>query len=392
MRGAPLVAVESLLLIAFDLAFAVQAFPSPTASRVSGMVIGCVGCNEFSVLFMQDPLFTCTLYPLPADLSDNDKRKLDRVYYPRTRQELIDSYDVMVFDDARIQHFSSRQIHDLDYAFREGGMTAIVAPVIMWDYVLQPTILRDVVPISEKGSVRFGAYRVTFRRERDPVFLPFLGLGVEEVVGSQMADIVAKPGATIWADLRPRNTPWLVSWRPGGSNSGMLWILAHRFDDWWLEDNNPYALDVATNLILYSLNRPLISDIQARKEAKHLFATFQMQKSLILSMMEWADAFGANTLALSRRLAGLDQGMAGAIGDYLEQDYPAAIHFLQSVSPIATEIALEVVRLKDGALIWVYLIEWLAVTGTGMLCAFVLWLLMIRKRVYREVLATRSGP
>ncbi len=357
--------------------------------RISGMVIGCVGCNEFNVLFIRDPLFTYTAYPLPPDLPDEEKRKLDRVYYPRTRESLVDRYDLIVFDDARIQHFSTRQIHDLDYAFREGGMASIIAPVIMWSYVIQPTILNDVVPISEKGDVRFGAYWVTFRRERDPVFLPFLELGIERVAGSQKSEIVAKQGATIWADLRSVNTPWLVSWRPGGGNAGMQWVLAHRFDDWWLEKNNPYAVDVATNLILYSLDRPLIADIHARREARHLFASFQMQKSLVLSMMEWADAFGANTLALSDRLADLDDGMDDAVGSYLEQDYEPAITFLESISPAVKEISSDVVRLKDEALFWVYVIEWFAVSGTGTVCAFVLWSLMLKRKAYRAVTTTR---
>jgi len=36
-------------------------------------------------------------------------------------------------------------------------------------------------------------------------------------------------------------------------------------------------------------------------------------------------------------------------------------------------------------------IEWLAVTGTSMVCGFLLWLLMIRRRLYREVRTTRFG-
>ncbi|MBU7004311.1 MAG: hypothetical protein HXS50_01995 [Theionarchaea archaeon] len=380
---------KSAACLAFVLLIASTVAAASQVERISGMVIGCVGCNEFNLLFIRDPLFTYTVYPLPPDLPDKDKRKLDRVYYPRTRENLVNTYDIIIFDDARIQHFSTRQIHDLDYGFREGGMSAVIAPVIMWSYVIQPTILNDLVPISEKGSLRYGAYYVAFRRERDPVFLPFVDLGIEKHAGSQESEIVAKQGATVWADIRPRQTPWLVSWTPGGGNPGMLWVLAHRFDDWWLEDNNPYAPDVATNLILYSMGRPLIADIHARREARLMFVSFHMQKSIILSMIEWADSFGANTLALSDRLASLDVGMEEAVDSYLEQDYSATITFLQSISPAVKEIARDVVRLKDEALAWVYMAEWLAVSGTSMVCGFVLWTLMVRRRAYRKVSTTR---
>ena len=106
-------------------------------------------------------------------------------------------------------------------------------------------------------------------------------------------------------------------------------------------------------------------------------------------MIEWAETFGANTLALSERVAGLDGEMREAIDHYLEQDYAAAISFLQSISPTTKEIAKEVIRLKDEVLFWVYLVEWLSVSGTCMICGSLLWSLMIRRRLYRRVTSTR---
>ena len=52
----------------------------------------------------------------------------------------------------------------------------------------------------------------------------------------------------------------------------------------------------------------------------------------------------------------------------------------------ADELAL---RAKQTALFWVYVIEWLVVTATLLVCATVLWALMVRRRLYREVSATR---
>jgi hypothetical protein len=361
----------------------------PDVSRISGMSIGCYYANEFDTMFEIDPLFTGTLYPLPPWLTEAEKGRLHRVYYPRTREDLIESYDVMVFDGALITHFTPKQFQDLDYAFREGGMTAIIAPVVMMDDVIKPTILREVVPISDKGAVIFGPYTLTFHRERMPVFLPFVELGIENYGGSQMAEVVVKQGATIWADVKYRDTPWLVSWRPGGGNPGMQWVVAHRFDEWWIGDINPYIMDVQTNMILHSMGRPLISDIFARREARHQFVSYHMEKTLILSMIDWAEAFGANTMALSERIVDLDAEMNEAIDNYLEQDYDAAVTFLQSVSPTTKEIAKDVVRLKDEVLFWVYLIEWLSVSGTFMVCGVVLWSLMVKRQLYRRVASTR---
>ena len=45
--------------------------------------------------------------------------------------------------------------------------------------------------------------------------------------------------------------------------------------------------------------------------------------------------------------------------------------------------------LKQRALFWIYLTEWLAVTAVLLLSGFVLWTLMIRRRLYGEVRSTR---
>jgi len=169
----------------------------------------------------------------------------------------------------------------------------------------------------------------------------------------------------------------------------MQWVVAHIFDSWWDQLNNPYALDVATNMIFYSTRMPLISDINARREARRLFATFQAQKSLILSMMEWSDNLGANTLPLSQRLNAVELQMDQAIDRYVVQDYATAITFLDSLSKEVSDIGEEAVRLKDEAMFWIYVSEWLVVTSTAIMAGFMVGTLMVRRRMYRAIQATR---
>jgi len=380
---------SALLLLLLILIPFIQGQPG---ERIRGLVIGhsmYVWSNPFRILFLRDPAFDHSLYPLPPDLCDDDKRKLDRVYYPRTRELLVNGYDLMVFHSARIQHFVPRQIHDLDHAFREEGMVAMNGLSLAWDTAWVPTILSDLLPISEHEGFHFQGYTVDLVRERDPVLTPFLDYGVEKVVGTQITTMVVRQGAVVWGYMRPQNLPWLVSWRPGGTRAGMQWVVAHIFDSWWSEEYNPYGLDVATNMIFYSLDMPLVSDIPARREARRLFTIYQGQKSLVLSMMEWADNLGVNTVPLSDRLFEIEVEMEESMDSYLEQDYPSTISFLNSLSPRVVEIAEEAVRLKDEAMLWIYVSEWLVVSSAGIISGFVLWTLMIRRRMFREVKATR---
>jgi hypothetical protein len=347
---------------------------------------------------MQDPLFTYRAYPLNPDLSDGDKRKLDRVYYPRTGRMLIDDYRAMIFRDARIQHFSPRMFRDLDYAFREAGMASVTAHGPSWEHAWSISTLYELSPVDDFVIRFYNPWRVSFRREREPVFLPFAELGMEKVVGDAYGTMEAKPGATIWADMQPQNVPWLVSWRASGGSGGVQWVFADKFDQqWWgiafgAREANPYGLDLCTNLLLYSIGEPLIGDIHARRESRHLFTVFQGQKLLVLSMLEWAERFGASVLPLAKMLTELEEGADIAVDSYLEQDYDAAIGFMDSVNAQVVEISAEAVRLKDEAMLWVYISEWLTVTSVALLAGFVIWNLMVKRALYAETGRTKLMP
>lgn len=107
--------------------------------------------------------------------------------------------------------------------------------------------------ISHHRPLLFRRYQVQFDRGRDPVFTSFIELGIEKVVGDQYYTMEVKQGATIWGMIKPYEIPWMVSIRPGGPNAGMQWLLSHTFERWWAGENNPYSLDMATNIIFYSL-------------------------------------------------------------------------------------------------------------------------------------------
>jgi len=374
--------------------------------RISVFIIGGTHPtgNPFTGYCMQDPLLKYTLEPIPPDLPDGEKQKLDRIYYPRTRAILVDNFDMIVFNDARLQHFTSRQLNDLDYAFREAGMGSISTFGPAWEQVWEVTTLYDTSPARDYTDEWFhGIFSVSFRRDREPVFTPFVELGMEKILGDAYHLLSEKQGATVWGDMLPRNTPWMISWRPGGGDAGLQWVCTDGFNAlWWgisgwgggtgtvgIEGGNPYAIDMATNMILYSVGRPLISDINSRREARHLLSSFNEEKILILHMMDWADTFGANTLPLTLRLSTLEAEVEVAIQHYLEEEYGTVISLMDEIAERVSRITADTVRLKDQAMLWVFVSEWLVVTSVCILSGLVLWSLMVRRRAYREVGGTR---
>ncbi len=366
-------------------------------TRISCFILGKVQASlcPFTSYFQEDPLFVYSLEPIPSGLTNEERRRYDRQYFPRTRSILVDSIDMMFFSDARVQHFMPRQFSDLDYAFRDAGMPSYWSFGPAWIQAIEPTILYQLLPVSEYDFYFHKNWKVVFREGRDPVLTPFKALGMEKVQGDAYAKMVPRPGAEIWADMEPVDFPWLVSWEPGGSNPGIAWVCGDEFNQqWWAltpgsRHMNPYAIDMTTNMILYSLGRDLVRDIQARRAARELLSTFKAQKLLILSMIEWADGFGANVLSVSSDLTDLEADVEESTSHYLNQEYTASITLMDALDTRVVEITREAVRLKDEAMFWVFLSEWLAVTSATLLSGIVVWTLMVRRRLYRSVTTTR---
>jgi hypothetical protein len=368
-------------------------------SIISFFVIGGVdpNTNPLTGYFIEDPTFTYSGQPIPSFLTLEEKHRLDRLYYPRTRQALLQNYDMLIMVDARIGHLLTSRLGDLDYAFREAGMPAFTTFGMAWDSDWVPTTLYDLVPISTYEKYQHSPYHVFFRRERDPIFLPFVDLGMERIAGGSYHVMTLKPGALVWAEMVPLGLPFLVSWRPGGGDAGLIWTLPGAFDAaWWgsgggwgIRGSNPYAIDLATNLIFYSLGRDTIKDIQARRQARLAVSSFQSQKLLVLSMMEWADRLGADVSEVFEALRGLERRANVAVSSFLEQDYPLTISYMNDIFDEVKEITKNAVVLKDRALLWIYVSEWFVVTSAGMIAGYVLWALMVGRGLYRDVGSTR---
>ena len=46
-------------------------------------------------------------------------------------------------------------------------------------------------------------------------------------------------------------------------------------------------------------------------------------------------------------------------------------------------------KAKDKALLWIFIVEWAVVSATSMVAGSILWTLLVRRRLYKEVGQTR---
>jgi hypothetical protein len=150
-----------------------------------------------------------------------------------------------------------------------------------------------------------------------------------------------------------------------------------------------YYGDYLINMAYLVAAVPIPQEIQLSHMVRTQLAGYYLHRTVTISLLEFAEKFGAKVAPLEEDLNRIELLKAEADGHYLDQEYEEVLSVTDRINALFTEINSEAVKLKDQALLWVYVVEWASVTATSLLCGFALWTLMIRRRVYREVETTR---
>jgi len=74
---------------------------------------------------------------------------------------------------------------------------------------------------------------------------------------------------------------------------------------------------------------------------------------------------------------------------YMKGNYEGSLERMKEALEGLVGITSKSTELRGKALFWVYLTEYLAVSGTSMICGFFLWLLMVRRHFYKDLETTR---
>ena len=142
------------------------------------------------------------------------------------------------------------------------------------------------------------------------------------------------------------------------------------------------------SLVYYAAQIP-IPDPVLDKAAKEKFSEYRETKTLVLSVIEFADKFNANTAPLLRKLGKIEDAKKDAERMYIAMDLAGSSKKMDELIGQMKKLVEDAMKVKDRALMWVYAIEWLVVTGTSMLCGYFVYMVMIRRKLFREVGTTR---
>lgn len=380
--------------------------------RIGVLYVGCIARAQPFWMMRSDPLFRITFVqatirdfmsygPMPA-MSEADVHRMVRLYMPRTLTYLVDNFDVTVLFEANI-YAVGPHIDKLAKGTYEGGLGMMMAGgwqsfgafagYSPWGETsvgqLLPT--EDVLSTWDESMVQ----RLVID-EPDNELISSIPWNKNDPALSggiwHHNRVTVRPGAELLAHVESGSgydDPLMVTWElPNGPRTFSLTSESCRLVAIWA-NRWEFAYDYASNLMIYLDDRPVPQDIALVHAARSKMFEVNTKRSLLSTLVEFCESFGANTQGMIERFEEMDAVISEALPHYFELRFDEMLETYREVDGMLEQAEDEAVKLKNRTLFWVFVIEWFVVTGTIMACGFVLWSLMIRRRLYREIRTTR---
>jgi len=364
-------------------------------------------------LMNSEPAFSGTLVicrSIFVEYTESEIHRFIRIYFPRSYDDLIE-YDFFVYDQPILTFFDDTQIEWMYRAMERDGTGALAFTISQMPEMYMPwmnSILPKGFPHDQAKIIAAARYnivpydiQINDDESLPSVLKPFKRLGIENVKPFGMLRLMfAKEGTTEWARAIHlpyagyQSCPLFVSWEYGEKKS-RIWATANQFHHpfWdekdWNDGKERYAVDIFSNIVLYSCRRRLPEDVLMVHRIRGQFSEFKSRMGMLYSLLDFIERFGANTRRLQRDISQLNSMQEEAKSLYLSQDFEGAMAKENEVAEFFSQVEAKAVKLKAQALVWVYLVEYLAVSGTVAMVAFATWSLMVRRRLYRAVKTTR---
>ena len=383
--------------------------------KINLLMAGHIGImDHVRPVFETEPLIRYT--PVPARdpggfgvaaLDEKDLVKMIRLYFPRTYDEMK-SYDILILTSPEYYLFTPKQdqwmydaINEGMGGLNDGSVFSIVSGIAeSWSSSLtQLAFPNDAPAVTNRGAGEAPSnfYQVIINQDvPDPILTPFIPYGVEKVACEGIGRMVIhRQGSSMLA--------WTIGAFPQGKvdliaawsyGEGRTITSGEFIDTGWLQypkepQLNQYSPEIIMNMVFWLTKRNLIDDIEIFRRIKASFRDFRSRITVLISLKDFIEKYGANTDRVQDEIDALEDMYDQASGAYLDHDFVGAERFLDDGFKRLGSAEAIGKRVKDSALLWVYVIEWLVATSTLFISGTILWTLMVRKRLYREVEATR---
>jgi len=349
--------------------------------------------------FKTDPLLATTpvdgnLFGIPA----TEVERAMRLYMPRTKQALVTGYDVIGLDDTTCKAFRQDLIQwmvdgcidDGQGIFMAGGFESFWG----WGFPSwSNTVLDRVLPVDCDSHYILEDARNVLTDKEDEFMrsIPWDEYDQHSIFWGYNV-VMKRPEARQLSYLayRDRTDPGWVWWDVGegrffasacgfrGGSAGAGFIRWRSYPDF------------VCNLVYFLAGLKPPSDINLLHAVRDRLRDILDERQVVSGTIDFVSRFGADTRNVDRKLSEAEAELKQARAYYVDLDLEQSRAKADDVFKLledAYELALDA---RDAALFWIFLTEWLVVTGTGLICGLALWTLMIRRKLFKEVKVTRG--
>ncbi len=318
-----------------------------------------------------------------------------RLYMPRNYEELVETRVLILLSDVKAENLPGFHIDWFSKAVRQDGMSLMMFGGISsfgghagFPSAWGQTSVGEILPVSLiLEATGPGPWTPVVTSPDDPLMLafpwdscpPFYGYNrVTRKEGAKLlaqTSNTAEPFMIVW-DVGPgRSFAFCTDWTPDWGKSFQLW--------------DPY-IDFCVYSIYYTMGRMIPRDIELVHVVRSEMLENRVRTQVLISLLALVDQMGGNVLPLEEKMREAALVRRQADSQYVLQEYGSALTTVKQANSDLAAIEGEAVRVKARAMLWVWIVEWLVVTSTLMITGVAVWSLMVRRKLYREVVTTRS--
>ncbi len=409
VNAAPVPAVIGCILLAFIILLGPSAHSQQEPRQIKVFVTGTgYHVTIATQWFLTEPTTDPLAVPTRTDNTVTSEAigRYMRIYFPRSFEKLLE-YDFIVLADVDLSYFSPLHqswLYDLLKDHPKGGvvtrsvMSAVASYYEPWRNSILSTafpndvdaVVRDernfqgiAGPLVIKDDADLPDIMKSFKAQVEPIFTSYGGVNT-----------MPRPGSTILSYTRNNQG---VGWPVPGQiahifywtwNQSTTFIFRDMFtNDFWHGSAsrwNPYALDIMVNVVWFSAGRTLPDDPLKIHTFRSSLSAFRLRESILESLLDFAEKFGASTARIYGELLGIESDIREGEHLYAIGEFESAYERVRKGMGRFDELENEAMALKDRALVWIHLTEWLVTTGTLLIAGFLLWSLMVKRALYRE--------
>jgi hypothetical protein len=349
-----------------------------------------------------DPLLSTTpvsgnLYGLSPALVARSMR----LYMPRSREAMVSNYDIIGLDDATFMGFPPNTVPWMTDGCIEDGLGIFMggghesfgggAGFPSWG----GTDLDRVLPVECTGATGPDGRSVIMAQENPFIrSVPWDEYEQHNIYGGYNV-VKTKDGADqlsrIVRLVGGQRDPGWVWWDVGSgrffaSAGGFRGASAERGFLLW-----KHYPDFVSNMVYFVAGLEPPSDVSLLYEARARFRDIYHQRQIVIGAIEFITKFGADPSKVDRQLLEAEEGLREARSYFVDLELAESKEVADRVFLLLQDGYQLALEARDTALFWIFVTEWLVVTGTGLICGFALWTLMVKRSMYTEVKVTRGG-